>query len=1123
MSYTPPSSFPAGLPFQPPASPYTPPTSQPISLEFGDDVPPSTLANVTASDQSSYGTPMVAFSIRDVAPSGISSTAYGTPTLFNSRQYVDLDTHGVAEGDFGTLVTYLRNQYVYPMIVQQSGEFGDFGARLTDPFELSFEPPVSYVPPTVFPAELAFLTGGSDTILPTGIYTGAVGTPAINLYNQLILPGGIAPNPQTGPDSLQEAPPPTVFLRTRYLTPAGIAPPLSAFGTLHISLYYQFLDLAGNGIASAAYGTALVADRVRYLYPAFIYSQAFGTANISRTLYILPSGFSSEFIPSNHELEDFSNKIRTHSGSADPARYGVPDVRNTREFIYADTSAWVGAQVNYPRVYNQDQGLTVGAYQDTNGDPAGYGAPFVENRNRVVATQGHQSSRFSFYAANVYNNAWAIQPLGMDTLWGTARVEHSIRTVFPEGLDAFYSGPYGVIYNSARVVQPSGFTAEALGAPAILNLNRTVSQYFPYEGGVFGTAFVAYSIRYLGPFALLDVPAAFPEVRYNPYPITPIGIDSYATGGHDLHIHINEILPKSVNVPVVPRVGDAYIHNRNVEVTPYAYDQSSYGRPTIQNRDQYITVSVGDTALFGLAYIADSHRTLTPQPFSSLHVSTFAQVRNLIPDPPGQQNVYPDGITIGLDDAIGIPSVRYQTVFTIGLSGIAFGSHVVRTNSISPRWDFDDYVGTPTLVGTRWIYPTRIPSIEGQGESDVFSSKPRLSPHTIYAPAADQATAQALINHPGAQPHIIDPDLWLSAPYHFGVNRVEHRNRSVYQTNAFPTGETFGTPTVTLRKRYIYPASVRGFRAGVASLNGPQYIDGVTLSDTLEVGAHNLVDPTYVPTIVPVGIVPLVIANQEITLKNRQVYPAGFDATLWGTPMMGWTRRPEMQGYVATLWGVPRVEYKNRFVHPVGTEMFHSSDELSGFNDRMRVTLRNPAISPVGFLATMFGVSTVAQRIRTLLPIGADTATIGPYTSVHAVSTLAPMGFDSSVIGDIDEWESGKIKAHGDDSAVFGTPCIDRRVLITGGDTSTIGAPRVGQVIYTTGMPEVGFAGPTLTDQYGCNVRYVAVPTLPTGGVGQPLTYDPIILLVVGIPEGNFGTFINVYDPGTGSTPEEEM
>lgn len=1083
MSYTPPSSFPAGLPFQPPASPYTPPTSQPIALEFGDDVPPSSLANVTASDQSSYGTPMVSFRVRYVVPSGFTNTAYGAPTAYNSRQYVDVDTQGIHQESFGTLTAYLRNQYIHPMIVQQSGEFGDFGARLLQPFELPFEPPVSYVPPASFPAELAFLTAGSDTLLPTGIYTGAVGTPSVNLYNQLILPGGIAPNPQTGPGSLQEAPPPTVFLRTRYLTPTGIAPPLTAFGSPHVSLYYQFVDLAGLGVSSVSYGTALVADRIRYVFPAFIYGQAFGTANISRTLYILPSGFSSEFVSSNHELEDFSNKIRTHSGSIDQAKYGVATLRNVREFVYADTSAWIGSQVNYPIIYNKRQQLTVGAFQNTNGDPAGYGSHLVENRNRVVATQGHQSSRFSFYAANVYNNARAIQPLGMDTLWGTARIEHRIRNVFPEGLNAFYSGPYTVVYNTARVVQPSGLTSAALGTPSVLNRNRTVNQYFPYEGGTLGTPFVAYRIRYLGPFALLDVPASFPEVRHNPYPIAPLGIDSYATGGHDLNIHVNEILPKSVNVPPVPRIGDAYIRNRNVEVTPYAYDQSSYGRPLVQNRNQYVAATVGNTTQFGLAYIADSRRALRPQPFSSHSVSTFAQVRNLIPDPPGQQNVLPVSISPELTQ-VSTPSVRYQTIFPNGLNGLTFGSHTIRTNTITYRWDFDDYVGIPTIIGTRWLYPQRIPAIDGKGESDIFASMPRLSPHTIYAPGATEATQQAKDNHPGPAPHIIDAAMWLAPPYHFGVHRIEHKNRTVYQTNPFATGETFGTAVVTLRKRYIYPSPVRAFRAGIASLNGAQELLDTSAGDTSSFGAHLVkfaIEPT--PAVYPVGIAPLVIANPDITPKNRNVYPTSATSDLWGVPMMGYTRRPEIQGYVATLWGTARVEHRIRYVFPVGYETFASSDTLSGFNDRMRVTLRNPAVRPVGFQATSFGVAMASQRNRTIAPYGFDSAVLGVYNHAAGSSRITPTGIDSVVFGDIDRWESGKIKAHGDDSSVFGTARIDRRMYVVGLSSAAYGSPRAAMAISPTGMPEVGFAGPVLTDQFGCNNRMLSVPSIQPGTV----------------------------------------
>ena len=779
-------------------------------------------------------------------------------------------------------------------------------------------------------------------LVPAGINDSAFGTATIYNTTTYVLPGGITPNPQTGANSLREVPSPMIDLRTKYALPTSIAPPVTQFGTHYVALFYQFIDLAGRSILHGSFGSATIDFKNRYVYPAFIASNIFGSTEVVRTLYVYPSGFGGDTFPITHTVEDFSNRVQAHSGSADQAGYGIASLRNSREFLYVQNNHWVAEQFSTPSVYNKTQQVYALPYEDTNGEPAGYGMHLIENKNRVLGAFGHQDSRFSFYSADIQNKAVAISPLGMDTLWGSHLVAYRNRQLLTQGFDAFLSGPYGVVYNNARVLTTTGVAPGTLGAATIFNRNRTVSQYTPYVGGEFGTAFVAYRIRYVGPFPFNDIPAAFPEVRFNPHPFAPTGIDSYRTGVPDVSIHFNIIAPHSVNVPSNPAIGEPYIQNRNKIIAPYAYEQTTFGVQDIQNYIRYITPTVGDTPLFGSAQIADTRRSVFSAPFSSYSVSTFNQVRNVIPDPPGQRNI----VVFGFGPSsihVGAPTMSYQTLFPLGINSSGYGTAAVKTNTITYTWVFDDYVGTPSLIGTQYVYPRQIPypASPGLGESDVFTTKPRVSPHTIYAPGADQATQQAKDNN-GAGAEIIDVVLWTAFPYHFGVTTISNKNRTISAIAPATQDTTYGTPAVSLKTRRIYPIGFRFVRFGAHSTNGPQYVRPTGANTPTAFGTHNLTNAYVSPYLYAVGSDVSEFGRPDVNNFNRNLYPAGAEQTTFGTASVHPPVRLEVVGFVATRWGDTMVSYKNRFIHPQGFNAFLSSDRLPGFNDRMRVRLATP-------------------------------------------------------------------------------------------------------------------------------------------------------------------------------------
>jgi hypothetical protein len=183
------------------------------------------------------------------------------------------------------------------------------------------------------------------------------------------------------------------------------------------------------------------------------------------------------------------------------------------------------------------------------------------------------------------------------------------------------------------------------------------------------------------------------------------------------------------------------------------------------------------------------------------------------------------------------------------------------------------------------------------------------------------------------------------------------------------------------------------------------------------------------------------------------------------------------------------VSYRNREL-PV--EGWNSSsledDDLGSFDGRMRVRRRNPEGSLAGIGPdSVVGNPLISQAVRTILGRGTSGYSSGSHV-VKTVATILSVGWDSLEVGDIDRWEAGKIKPHGDDLGVMGIPHLLHPLRPSGVFDSAMGSLRVGVPIRPAGLPEIGFAGPSVTNPYGCTNRVVTtLPILSQQNVPQPV------------------------------------
>lgn len=707
------------------------------------------------------------------------------------------------------------------------------------------------------------------------------------------------------------------------------------------------------------------------------------------------------------------------------------------------------------------------------------------------------------------------------TLWGAGTfIAHRNRTIQAQGWGSFYNERYTVVWNKADVVGPAGVGDTAVfGRPnPVANLNREVKHHSGWLGPEWGLPFIAFARRFVTPGLFYDVPASFPEVRHNPFPITPVGIPWQGqVGGHEARIFRREVLPKSVNVHSVERVGEPIVKDRNRSVGPYGYDQSEFGRPDVQNFIRYIAPEWVNPDYFTPPLITYRTRTVYPTTITIPVFPVIHRIRKDSPDPPSQQRIMlnvinDDGIET---DGYGIappgmtpPAIKLATLYPDGIDETArFGQHKVRTNNIQVRFIFEDGLfGVPTLIYTRYVYPI------GRGSTAAVSQQARMTPWNIYAPGGDQMPQG--YTPANSLAHVIRSEAVFGSPtvtnQHRGIGPVPSRYSG---DNGFDYYPQYGVPTFTLRRQYVYPTGIRSLRFGqIIFLNVSQYVDlndetnPQGIANAQQWGNANvhypIVPPDPTKRMYPVGsAMTLIPTTHRVELFHRQVYPVAiphrgnpesplpYSTSPWGTALVGYPRTYVIGMGVQTLWGNNLIEFLNRPVYPVGWVSCTLEDgNFDNFKFPMKVIRVNPPVRvPAIQSGPVFGTCTVSQRVRTVYSRGVDSYNSGSH-SVKASSTIGAQGWESLLIGDIDRWEAGKIKPHGDDMSEVGTPRLLHPLRALGFDSGVVAAPRIAPVVSPVGIPNIAFDGPSVTNPFGCTNRVVSpLPILSNQTVPSPV------------------------------------
>ena len=1115
-----------------------------------------------------FGTTSVALDIPRLRPEGIAPTAQvGQPEYVSWPQFVDVDGGGIPsrnlsgwplgngrvrqQGGYSAppavnvVLDWPAGEYAAPPAINVILEFGAvgsgriLGATLFD--QLLFGEPTVSQPLSLAPSGIASTTAFGTAVLstaqreiyPSGWLSSAFGPTVFSLGALDIRPGGIAPLPDTGPPAQRRFPPPTVDFLNRTLAPVGIPSRTGQIPNTHAATReVQTIDLAASWTATATFGAAQVQFTIRSVFPPFFISGSMGTPLVARVQVLELEGWESSVLSPQHRLAINEQSILHVSGEADPAGYGMLAIRNEREFL--QPPGWVSSEIAFHQLYNSDQYLQVGAYGDSDIPVTAWGAPTIANVDRTTQVFGWQSSRFPVAGPQVFNAASTLAPTGFASsqIGEDTFASFAVREVLPTGWLSGVFSPFAFVGNVSPELRPEGIApAGGVGVPGqVANLNRAVQHYSPYDGSVFGTQFIASAVRtvtQLPPNAEFKIGEL--QVVHNPRTLAPAGIEpNVVPGTAFVFERFSRVLPPSTNVFPLPRIGQPEVSNRNRQVRPFPVSGSEFGAAAIFNFVQEPQMQGFQSSVFGAATRIEFRDRLLPLPgIAPQQISTFHWIRNLIPDPPAQQLLLPPSISYGPPNnpgaIVGNHLVRYPTIFPEGIAPMGgFGAHAVSTNAIRANpWPFNlDQVGTPSLSATQFIYPRIIPwpnaaAANPESSSDqnwVFSQRPRVNPHTIYAPEGTEATQQARTNNPAAgTPERIDQ--FLTAGGHgawslgsgwpwFGRPEVSNANRTIGPvpthtvTNLGPTlgpSSRYGQPTVDYFVRRLFPQPIRSSRFGLPSFPfTPQTVsmDPNLGHDSMVIGAHTAGPPPFTGprTILVPGIMATLWGTNRVEPFDRTVFAAGTaPSQLWGETWVSRSPRTVIaQGWLSRIWGDNLIEFKDRPVYPQGWDSLSLiADDVGSFDDRMRVLWTNPP-SPMPSIppTSAVGSPLVGLATRELHARGVTRALVGA-PAVHMV--LSPEGWSSHVVGNVDRWEENVLKTAGYDMSEFGMPGTAHTIHPDGADTAALGAVVAARALSPLGIPEIGFAGPAVTNPFGCNNRVVSpLPILATMAVPEP-------------------------------------
>lgn len=1044
-------------------------------------------------DASEFGTALVGRPVAYLSPASIDDSAVSSLTV---HQALNLD--GLAATQWGG-ASLAEQSPVHFAEGVDSLEFG-VQVRARDPandaafhFIASIWPPPTFRWPASDTANYVFtvaipadpppaptVSGTGLSVLAEGWSALGIGPPTVqgsarfvNLSTHGIVPPAVSPQDK-----------PFVDFARRTLRPNGID--ATQWGDTVMGGGVRWVDHAGRGYGGPTVGTAFVAYAVRELQPLWFAPWAVPNPLVGFHREVLSDGTdSAEF----GQAEVLDNTQRAYPPSDHPqTEWGVNRISHYQQSAYPPG---LPARNEYgrPTVFPWHQYLF--PFTDHPGIWGPYYPDFtlVEHRNKTLGAVGWRDSRhgwetvLSLAGLPYFPESWD------SATFGKHLVADRIRTVAVETWDSQDFGRWLVAYNDARVIAPTGADTAAAGAPAVESNRRWLTIIHGMDDGAVGVPMVASRIRTLFPYRIDPPYLPVPFVHHGQAFVAPSGILPHEVGAHALY---------EFRIIITPRwtLRDGYGEPRVRNVTPesrtWGYDQSEWGDTHIRLQWRALAPQGHDSASPGPPSVEFRTRRIRPFPIQAfaLEHSPNTRVRKALPDPSAPQYIRLDAIkdvTIGYgisppnwaayppDVTSNVLEHQQHSPFT------GYGATTVSANSIQPFGIFlpePSKYGLPALNATQWITPEGVaPLFEGQDGIDT-DDYPRVDPWTIWA----------CTEYPGPQVfrkgHIVDALL-------YGGDGGPDWGLPIVTTSPWPIAPRgiqgdfrgYGEPWVSHRRRWIYPEGIKSFRYGVPVL--PTGVAVETIGEdsaTLGTPAVEYVEwPGQPRWVYPLGLSPGWGNPLPGTPRTRAsnwiqpVAPAGITLSPVpvGQPSYVGPRIPiAPEGMDSATIGVWTITLRIRYVLAEGLESLDITGySLGTMRDRLRVRKRNQ-VAAAGAASFVAGTPWLSPKVRAVAPLGlASTASLAP-PMVRRQNRVNLSGWDSLTIGDIDRWEAGKLKPHGDDLLSCGQPALPRGVRPEAWD-GACGTPAVAHRVAGMGWDDSAMPWPVLVASV-CGRRAIA-------------------------------------------------
>ncbi|MCU1145800.1 hypothetical protein [Stenotrophomonas maltophilia] len=1043
--YVPPKGYAAGLNFK---GTYAPPPGYRVGLNFGSGEGPGGDQQYVSPEglapQGEVGAAFVAFAVRILAPASISAPPVPAPRVWNLLQRVLAP--GIAAGAFGN-AAQVWNWHMQAW--------------------------------------------------PAGIAPGAAGRPVVYNLNQEVIASGLNAFRGFGEH--------WVSLGLRRIT-AGLGDQ-SRWGTAQMAGGVRELDLAGRGVSSAAYGRPTAWFLERQVFPAWFVATAYGRTLVDFNHSVEPIGIEAGAVGhalevhrprvlidlqqlgiagplwGDHRIINFIQHVRPVGFAADEHdRFGRPEV-----------ALWV-------RYLQQ-------LFEITPGDGGVFGSfNWVDNRNKMPRPEGVNQARYG--VPSVRNNARVVQSLPFQdySAFGVTLVAPRVRVLQQIGAQQTeWGSPLGmIVHNDARLLGPAGWDSGIVAQPERVWSNL---QWTERTGGgdmaAVGTAFVAFAVRHVEPFPWPEPPRpGYASIDNWQRYVAAWGIPNLGMGVPTLEEHFSILAPAAIRVPG-NQVGDGgRVWNLTPELRTHGNVTTLWGAGSVFNQFEMYPLQGFRSTVFGMAIVRDRRLTITPQSAYTLQFGPRLEVRNVLPDPPAPRTL---GVSGWVDSYIGAHTVTFNTIYPPGEQHVRFGQARaiymgVMPLSIAPPYDPDagGQFGLPFLPGARYI----VPKDERNGKPWTEWGRAALWPHYIWAPrgypytSGDEYDRGHIMDY-----HVHGPDR-QERPV-FGNTRVTnqyrwltHRHDSLDNYGVFTT---YGTPWVSLSPIHVRPVGARFGKYGVPRLNDANEVvtRGFVMSSLGEPSLRIVVPPGP-QTVRPSGVPAPGFGLARVEFFHRRVAPSGFVALIpTGAKPGGGPSWPQlwtwvshqyppfpMTGFDAARVGTHWISFRVREIGTEGMDQAIVADYTLGqFKHRMRVQRKARVNAVTAQAGPSFGLPVIEQALRFVWPRPISPGRVDRPV-VQGQWVIEPPGWDSVRIGNVDRWEAGKIKGHGDDLASMGRAVL-RRALRPSGWAGVAGAPRVARPVAAHGFAQDGCGTPAAIARW-CGNKAVAPQGAALDEFGSP-------------------------------------